>query len=130
MDVRSRYHPGWVAPGVAVSTVEDATQFFDALFAGDILVDSSLKAMLRLSHVPGEHPPAVTPSYGMGIMADPDSPVGASYGHLGGGPGYTLSCLIVPNSSVGRLSVAVFCNSSDGAVPDQLAGNLVAHLVS
>jgi D-alanyl-D-alanine carboxypeptidase len=27
MDVRSRYHPGWVAPGVAVSTVEDTTQF-------------------------------------------------------------------------------------------------------
>ncbi len=130
MDVRSRYHPGWVAPGVAVSTVEDTTHFFDALLAGNVLVESSLKSMLRLTRVPGEHPPAVTPSYGMGIMADPDSPVGASFGHLGGGPGYALSCVIVPNSSVGRLTVAVFCNSSDGAEPDQLAGNLVAHLVN
>jgi D-alanyl-D-alanine carboxypeptidase len=130
MDVRSRYHPGWVAPGVAVSTVEDTTQFFDALFAGNILEESNLKAMLTLTPVPGVHPPAVTPSYGMGIMADPDSPLGASYGHLGGGPGYALSCLIIPNSSVGRLTVAVFCNTSDGAEPDQLAGNLVAHLVS
>jgi D-alanyl-D-alanine carboxypeptidase len=86
--------------------------------------------MLELTRVPGEHPPAVSPSYGMGIMADPDSPVGASYGHMGGGPGYALTCVVIPNSAVGRLSVAVFCNSSDGAEPDQLAGTLIAHVVS
>jgi hypothetical protein len=50
----------------------------------------------------------------MGIMADPDSSVGASFGHLGGGPGYSLSCVIIPDSAVGRLAVAVFAIQAMG----------------
>ncbi|HET9129802.1 MAG TPA: serine hydrolase, partial [Terriglobia bacterium] len=129
LDVRNRYHFGWVAPGVAISTVEDTTQFFDALFAGKILKESSLETMLTLTRVPGEHPPAVSPSYGMGIMADPDAPAGASYGHGGGGPGYSLSSTIIPNSSIGRLSISVFCNSSDGADADQIARSWIGHVL-
>jgi D-alanyl-D-alanine carboxypeptidase len=130
LDVRNRYHFGWVAPGVAISTVEDTTQFFDALFAGKILKESSLQMMLTLTRVPGEHPPAVTPSYGMGLMADPDAPAGASYGHNGEGPGYSLSSIVIPNARIGRLSVAVFCNSSDGAEPVQIAGSFIARNAS
>jgi D-alanyl-D-alanine carboxypeptidase len=125
LDVRNRYHLGWVAPGVAISTVEDTTQFFDALFGGKILKESSLHTMLTLTRVPGAHPPAVSPSYGMGIMADPDAQAGASYGHIGGGPGYSLSSIIIPNSNAGRLSVAVFCNSSDGADADHIAHSFI-----
>ena len=33
VDIRPIYHPGWCAPGVAVSTVDDITLFFDALLA-------------------------------------------------------------------------------------------------
>jgi D-alanyl-D-alanine carboxypeptidase len=64
--------------------------------------------------VPGSQPPARTPSCGLGPMADPDGPFGLSYGHGGGGPGYSLSACILPGSTAGRLSVASFCNSSVG----------------
>jgi D-alanyl-D-alanine carboxypeptidase len=114
-DIRSSYHPGWCGPGVAVSTVDDVTLFYDALFSGVLLDQQHLDQMLQLTRVPGSHPPAVTPSYGMGIMADPDGPFGPSYGHGGGGPGYSLCAAILPRSPQGRLSVAVFCNNSLGA---------------
>ena len=57
----------------------------------------------------------MTPSYGMGIMADPDGPFGASYGHGGGGPGYSVFASIVPRSKHGRLSATLFCNNSFGS---------------
>jgi D-alanyl-D-alanine carboxypeptidase len=120
VDVRSHYHPDWCAPGVAVSTVEDVTSLYDGLFAGELLDPKGLDQMLRLVRVPGSHPPAITPSYGLGIMADPDGLLGSSYGHGGGGPGYSLSASILPRSAAGRLSIAVFCNSSLG--PNAQAG--------
>ena len=115
VDIRSSYHPGWCAPGVAVSTADEITMFYDGLFTGALLDEPRLEQMLQLIRVPGAYPPAVTPSYGMGIMADPDGPFGPSYGHGGGGPGYSLFASIVPQSPRGRLSVAVFCNNSFGA---------------
>lgn len=118
VDIRSTYHPGWCAPGVAVSSVDDITSFFDALLAGSLLDRGRLTQMLQLVRVPGEHPPARSPSYGMGLMADPDGPFGPSYGHGGGGPGYSLFASIAPQSARGRLSVAVFCNSSLGVRPE------------
>lgn len=115
VDVRSVYHPGWCAPGVAISSVDDVTRFYDSLFAGELLDSLSLDRMLHLVRVPGSHPSTITPSCGLGILADPDSPFGASFGHGGSGPGYSLSASILPRSVNGRLSVAVFCNSSMGA---------------
>ena len=115
IDIRSSYHPGWCAPGVVVSTVDEVTSFYDALFSGAMLDKQHLDNMLRLVRVPGSHPPAVTPSYGIGIMADPDGPFGSSYAHGGSGPGYSLFAEIVPDARRGRLSVAVFCNNSLGA---------------
>ncbi len=114
VDVRSVYHPGWCAPGVAVSTVDDVSEIYDSLFRGELLDAEHLNLMLQLVRVPGSYPPTVTPSCGMGILADPDGPFGPSYGHGGGGPGYTLETSILPRSSAGRISVAVFCNSSLG----------------
>jgi D-alanyl-D-alanine carboxypeptidase len=114
-DVRGTYHPGWCAPGVAVSTVGDVTEFYDGLFRGELLDPEHLALMLRMVRVPGSHPPTVTPSCGLGILGDPDGPYGPSYGHGGGGPGYALEASILPRSARGRVAVAVFCNSSLGA---------------
>ncbi|BCA55663.1 serine hydrolase [Nitrospira sp. KM1] len=114
-DVRSSYHPGWCAPGVAVSTPEDVTRVLDSLFAGDLMDSRSLHRMLHLVHVPRTVPPVVTPSCGLGILADPDGVYGAAYGYGGEGPGYRLCASIVPHTAVGRLSVAAFGNSSGGA---------------
>lgn len=114
VDVRTVYHPGWCAPGVAVSTADDVTRFYDALFAGELVDSLNLERMLHLVRVPGSHPPTIIPSCGLGILGDPDGPFGASFGHGGNGPGYSLSASIVPRSANGRLSIAVFCNSSMG----------------
>ena len=114
VDVRSSYHPGWCAPGVSVSNVDEVTQFYDGLLAGVLLDRNELEQMLQLVRVPGTHPPTVSPSCGLGILGDPDSPLGPSFGHGGGGPGYSLATTILPRFSAGRLSVAVFCNSSEG----------------
>jgi D-alanyl-D-alanine carboxypeptidase len=114
VDVRPTYHPRWCGPGVAVSTVEDVTRVFDALFAGDLIDQKQLREMLRLTPVPGSHPPAVTPSSGMGILADPGSPFGSSFGHTGAGPGYDVMTSILPDFPAGRLSVALFRNCSVG----------------
>jgi D-alanyl-D-alanine carboxypeptidase len=115
VDVRGTYHPGWCAPGVIVSTVDDVTEFFDSLFRGELLNTEHFDLMLRMVRVPGSHPPTVTPTCGLGILGDPDGPYGPSYGHGGGGPGYALEASILPRSAFGRVAVAVFCNSSLGA---------------
>jgi len=120
VDVRRVYHPGWCAPGVAVSTVEDTTRIFDVLLSGKFLKPASLAQMLDVVRVPGKHPPAVRPSYGLGICGDPDAPGGAGFGHGGGGPGYRLEGGCMPRSRVGRLSVAVFCNASGDLDASQL----------
>ena len=53
IDIRSSYHPGWCAPGVAVSTVDEVTSFYDALFSGAMLDKQHLDNMLHLVRVPG-----------------------------------------------------------------------------
>jgi D-alanyl-D-alanine carboxypeptidase len=130
IDVRDVYHPGWCAPGVVVSTAEETTLIFDALFTGKLLRPQTLERMLTLVRVPGNHPPAVSPSCGMGILGDPDSPLGACYGHGGGGPGYNLNATVMLSSKLGRVAIAVFANTSSGASAQQIEMKLIQHLLS
>jgi len=112
VDVRRVYHPGWCAPGVAVSTAEEVTLVIDALLAGHILEPRSLAEMLTLVPVSAD---AQEPhAYGMGIASDIASARGANYGHGGGGPGYDLDVTIFPDTARGRLAIAVFVCASGG----------------
>ena len=129
VDVRSVYHPGWCAPGVAASNAEEMTSVFAALIAGKLLQPETLAEMLTLVPVPGKHPPTVTPSCGMGILADPDSPHGRSFGHGGGGPGYDLNVSVLPHTRLGQLAVATFVNSSCGARAQDCEAGLLARLL-
>jgi D-alanyl-D-alanine carboxypeptidase len=129
IDIRPIYHPLWCAPGVVVSTPQEITQIFDALFAGSLLQKPTLKMMLTLTRVPGHHPPAVSPSCGLGILADPDSPLGPSFGHGGGGPGYNIDVAILPNSPLGRLTLATFVTTSTGPSAAQAQAKLLGALV-
>lgn len=95
-DVRAHYHPGWVSHGVVASTASECVLFMDALFNGDIISRDSLREMLELvdlSGEPGGDSPlrAVKPGYGLGVMGDPASPWGRTFGHSGGGPCYSAS---------------------------------------
>ncbi len=114
VDVRSVYHPGWCAPGVAASNAEETAQVFDALFAGSVLKPATLQEMLTVVLAPGVHPPGTSPAYGMGIMSDRSSPHGAQYGHGGNGPGFDLRVAVLPETPLGRVSVAAFVNTSGG----------------
>jgi D-alanyl-D-alanine carboxypeptidase len=92
-DVRECYHPGWVPHGVVASTASDIVRFFDGLFRGRLLSAASLRQMMEFVPVPGIEQDRYRrrPSYGLGVMGDPESPWGLVAGHNGGGPGYSVS---------------------------------------
>ena len=105
-DVRQHYHPGWVSRGVVASSPSDIARFLDGLFNYRLISKQSLEKMIALVPVPMTPSPEDRigkPSYGLGLMADPESPWGPLYGHNGGGPGYSASAFFVPN--LGDLSI-------------------------
>jgi D-alanyl-D-alanine carboxypeptidase len=112
-DVRSVYDPGWVAHGLVSSTAAEIGEFYQALFGGKLVQRESLEAMTQLVRVPGDRPPAVSPSYGLGLMSDPDGIYGPDFSHGGDGPGYSLYAGCHREFSGRRVSAAVFCNTDE-----------------
>jgi len=112
-DVRFVYDPGWVAHGLVASTAAEISEFYQALFGGKLVQRASLAEMTQLVRVPGDHPPAVSPSYGLGLMSDPDGIYGPDFSHGGGGPGYSLYAGCHLGFSGRRVSAAVFCNTDE-----------------
>lgn len=112
-DVRGVYDPGWCATGVVASTAAELCEMLHALFGGKLVLRGSLAQMIELCPVPGDHPPHVTPSYGLGLMADPDGPFGSEFGHGGDGPGYGLRINHYPKMGERRVSLAVMCNTDE-----------------
>ncbi|RRS04522.1 class A beta-lactamase-related serine hydrolase [Aquabacterium soli] len=91
LDVRGRYHPGWVSHGVIASTASDVTAFLHGLFSGRLLQPGSLAAMLDAVPVGAAGGRWRQPRYGLGLMVDPAMEPGPVRGHNGGGPGYSAS---------------------------------------
>ena len=87
IDVRGRYHPGWVSHGVIASTASEVTHFLQALFTGRLLRAHSLAAMVETVPVGQVGGRWRQPAYGLGLMIDPGMPLGTVRGHNGGGPG-------------------------------------------
>jgi D-alanyl-D-alanine carboxypeptidase len=112
-DVRPIYDPGWVAHGLVSSTAAEIGEFYQALFGGKLVQRESLEAMTQLVRVPGDHPAAVSPSYGLGLMSDPNGIYGPDFSHGGGGPGYSLYAGCHREFSGRRVSAAVFCNTDE-----------------
>ncbi len=112
-DVRSIYDPRWVAHGLVSSTAAEIGEFYQALFGGKLVQRASLEAMTQLVRVPGDHPPAVSPSYGLGLMSDADGLHGPNFSHAGGGPGYSLYAGCHRKFRGRCVSAAVFCNSDE-----------------
>ena len=88
-DVRGVYDPSWVGHRTLVARAEDLVGFWRALPA---------EMLDPRTFVPigADAPGFVRPSYGMGVMADPGSPIGTVVGHGGGGPGYASAVFAVP----------------------------------
>jgi len=112
VDVRGRYHPGWCAPRVVASTAEEVSLVFDALMTGRLLAADTVREMLTL--VPLSRKPDESIGVAMGAYSDRASRWGRNYGHGGGGPGYNLNAGVYPDTRLGRVSIAVFINSSRG----------------
>jgi D-alanyl-D-alanine carboxypeptidase len=58
-----------------------------ALFSERIVGPASLGELTTLVPLPKAPPRWRRPSYGLGVMADPESPWDPLFGHGGGGPG-------------------------------------------
>jgi D-alanyl-D-alanine carboxypeptidase len=116
LDVRAHYDPAWIATGVVASTASDILRFYRGLFAGALLPPVLLQEMCVIRRAAASHSRFITPSYGLGLMADPDGPYGAMYGHNGGGPGYSASAFYfrpTTGDPARNVTVAVLCNTED-----------------
>ena len=116
VEVRDHYDPAWIATGVVASTASDIVRFYRGLFTGTLLSHRWLDEMCRTRRAVDKHPGFVTPSYGLGLMADPDCPFGAMYGHNGEGPGYSASAFHFRSSARGAsndVTVAVLSNTEN-----------------
>ena len=129
VDVRGRYHPGWCAPRLVASTAEEITHVFDALIAGDLLRPNTLRQMLMLVPLPGPQDAGTAIHGGMGVYSDRLSRHGRNYHHGGRGPGYDLGATVYPGTSLGRVSIAVFVNSSRGPRVEDREALLLARLL-
>jgi D-alanyl-D-alanine carboxypeptidase len=124
-DIRGRYHPGWVAHGVVVSTPRDVVTFYGGVFAGALLSAQSVREMTTLVPVPGVHFRFGPPGYGLGLMGTAASPYGPLWGHSGSSPGFRASAFHAPAFPGGAVTVCVMCAVED----DEAAEGIVAEVL-
>lgn len=110
VDVHTLYHPGWVSHGVVGSTAAELALLIDALGAGTLVSAAGLAAMLHAVPVAVQHPLFREPAYGLGLMVDRASPYGIMFGHGGGGPGYAIGAVCVPNADGRRVTAVAMAN--------------------
>lgn len=113
-DIRLLYHPGWVSHGVVISTALDLACVYDALFTGRMINAQSLAVMFEAVDVHQKHPFFRRPAYGLGLMIDPESRFGVIAGHGGGGPGYSIGALQIPDVHGRRITSVAMTNSDQG----------------
>jgi len=126
-DVASAYHPGWVSHGLVASTAPELALAFDALFAGRLVGEATLAAMVEPVIVPDEHPLFVQPAYGLGLMLDAAAP-GLFGGHAGDGPGYSIGVIHLADGDT-RVTSAALVNRDDG-VPGLRVAAVLARLAA
>jgi D-alanyl-D-alanine carboxypeptidase len=124
-DITSRYHPDWVAHGVAISTAAELARLVDAILGGQLLSAGSLASMLTPVRVPHTHPLFRAPSYGLGVMLDPGAPHGQLAGHGGGGPGYATGALSATDAEGRRVTAVALVNHDRGETGLRIAHALV-----
>ena len=90
-DVRGIYDPRWVGHRTLVACVEHIAGFWR---------DLPREMLDPRTFVPigFDAPGFKRPSYGLGVMADPEHPFGTVVGHGGGGPGYATAVFAVPDA--------------------------------
>ena len=115
-DVRGVYDPCWVGHRALASTAADTCRFFAALTGGRLLGPRAWEELTTLVDVPVEVGWMRRPSYGLGVMADPEHALGLVLGHGGGGPGYTSAAFGVE----GRAAVVLQAREGPGVEQEAL----------
>jgi D-alanyl-D-alanine carboxypeptidase len=130
VDIHTLYHPGWVSHGVVIATAGELARLFDALFAGVLLPEKLLAAMLAPTLVPHPHFWFRQPSYGLGLMMDGQSHYGVSAGHGGGGPGYSVGALHCTDAGGHGVTAVALVNQDASDLGMRIACALVDTLAS
>ncbi len=120
------YDPGWVYHGLLIGSPSAAASLLHRLLHGPHLPVALKEEMLAPVSVGGPFPgrPFMRPSYGLGLMLDPENRLGRVAGHTGGGPGSVCavySFLDVPEPR----TFAAFAASED----DEAAGMVETELL-
>ncbi|GGJ53577.1 serine hydrolase domain-containing protein [Deinococcus roseus] len=124
-DVRSMYHPGWVAHGLVASTASELALLLDSLFTPGILKPQEMGELMEGVVVADHHPIFTVPGYGLGLMLDALNH--EFMGHGGGGPGYSIGALHCPDRYGDSITCVAMVNQ-DGGWGLDLAHQGILHL--
>jgi D-alanyl-D-alanine carboxypeptidase len=130
IDATPIYHPGWCLTGVMVSTVDQVAHFLDSLMSGQLLPPAAMAAMTEPISVGGPDFFYRRPSYGLGLMIDPEWGHGGLFGHGGGGPGANAWSMHLPDFHGRRVTLVALCNTTIGGHPFYLAKDLLRVLAT
>jgi D-alanyl-D-alanine carboxypeptidase len=132
VDTREAYHPGWVSHGVVASTPSELVHFLAAISRVGLLSRQSLREMTTFVAVPEKFVPTPDgaprwrkPSYGLGLMGDPESPWGALWGHNGRGPGYDTSAFHAPDLRGRVVTACAMCAIEDDSIAEDLVRSVL-----
>ncbi|MCK5829890.1 MAG: beta-lactamase family protein [Methylococcales bacterium] len=123
------YNPWWCKTGLVVSTSDEITKLYYSLLSGRLVNKNSLHAMTKavsIGQTAGSH--FKNPSYGFGLMIDPENEYGISYGHGGDGPGFNTWSVYYPEFNNRSVGVTIFCNTSMGGHPLFLVNEILRAL--
>jgi D-alanyl-D-alanine carboxypeptidase len=116
-DVRGVYDPRWVGHRTLLARAGDLLGFWRDLPTE--MLDPRTFVPIGFA-APG----FVRPCYGLGVMADPGSPLGTVVGHGGGGPGYATAVFAVPSAD----AVAIVLAADERYPAQQRAHELLTRL--
>jgi len=129
-NVTAGYHPGWVAHGLTTATARELARFLDLVFDGGILGAARLGEMTTPVPVTTAHPWMTRPSYGLGLMMDPENRFGVVAGHTGGGPGYSTAAYRFPDVHGHRVTVAALVNRDGADTATDIVFSMVERLAT
>ncbi|MBN4080507.1 beta-lactamase family protein [Beggiatoa alba] len=125
-NITRHYNPWWCKTGLIVSTSLEVSKLYESLFNGKLVSSGSLSKMTKAIPIMQSADPRFNkPSYGFGLMMDPESDYGASYGHGGDGPGFNTWSVYYPDFNGRSVSVTVLCNTSMGGHPLYLVKDIL-----
>lgn len=126
-----RFHPGWIANGLATGTAIDVARFLDALLGDRRIVSGNLVDDMLAGLLLGERLPwIVEPAYGLGLMLDLQYPDAIVAGYSGSGPGYSVAGYHFPNVAGHRVSAVALVNRDGSDVATDLVFGMARQLAT